>query len=393
MSAIIWWLELSWYLRALVFALSFFVCFVAPWLHGEGLLISSIPAQKPLAEKSETISAPKAERFVQQAEEQRTAPTPKVEALEEKALPEPAPKAAEEKAPAEEVHARAEVPVSPTVPAQVETAAAPAMQEHAAAEPHPTEAPAPVSHEEAVAPVEQAAAPAVHEQATAPAQVEPRPAVTHEAPASHEEAPVPAPVEIAEAPAVQEHAAAPVLAEPHPAETRAPASHEEAPAPVPAEVPLGEAAPAPQEPAAAPIQAEAKAPAHHEETPALAQHEAEKVPEQPADASVTPKAQPTGRFNIVQGASAIAVPASEAVEKQDFTASTENGGSADIEVYVVPNTAAPGEIALSIRQTASCQRSLTATTSRGRPRGMTPSLVSTLARATRRFQQRKSCAL
>ncbi len=65
MSAIIWWLESPWQLRAIVFILSFFACFVGPWLHSQSLLTSRLAARKSVAENAKSASAPKAEAPVQ----------------------------------------------------------------------------------------------------------------------------------------------------------------------------------------------------------------------------------------------------------------------------------------------------------------------------------------
>jgi hypothetical protein len=76
----------------------------------------------------------------------------------------------------------------------------------------------------------------------------------------------------------------------------------------------------------APVLSEPKAPARQEEA-AL----------QAPTSSAASKAQPAGGFKIVsQSASVISVPAASPFEKQQFTASTENGGSAEVEVYVLP---------------------------------------------------------
>lgn len=110
MNAIIWWLESPWQLRALVFTLSFFVCFVGSWLHNQSLVTSRIAARKPLEEKSETVSAPKAEVPNQDAEAQAKVPAPQDQAtVQEKA----APASAEEKGAAqhEQAPSKAEAPV------------------------------------------------------------------------------------------------------------------------------------------------------------------------------------------------------------------------------------------------------------------------------------------
>jgi len=224
MNAIIWWLESPWQLRALVFTLSFFVCFVAPWLHSQSLLTSRIAARKPLEEKSEMVSAPKAEVPHQDAEAQAEVPAPQEQVpVQEKA----APASVEEKGAAqhEQAPSKAEAPV------------------------HAMQVPAedPVREE-------QASVPAAITQASTPPQ-----AAAEEAPTGPEP----------KAPARQEQAAV------------------QAPAP-----------------------------------------------------SAASKAQPASGFKIIsQSASVISVPAAGPIEKQEFAASTENGGSADVEVYVLSNKA------------------------------------------------------
>ena len=291
MNAIIWWLESPWQLRALVFILSFFVCFVGPWLHSQSLLTSRLAARNPLEEKRETVSAPK-EGTVQQAEEQANVPAPQERVpVQEKAPLQPVPASAEEKGLTEQVHPQAGRPV------------------------HAAQLPAAVAVRE-----EQSSAPATHEQVPAPAQVAPLPVEAKTAD-HHEQVPAPAqvPVEIAPAPVMQE-AAAPALVAPLPAEAKAPALHEQMPAPVQAPA---EEAPAPSEPMARPAQEQA---AVHAPAPAA-----------------TSKAQLAGGFDIInQSASVNPVPAGSPVEKQELAASTEKGGSADVEVYVLSNKAGWG---------------------------------------------------
>ena len=294
MNAIIWWLESPWQLRALVFALSFFVCFVVPWMHSQSLLISRLAAKSPLEEKSEVVPAPKADAPAQHAMEQAKAPVSQDQApVQEKAPPQPAPASVEEKAPAaqEQGHPQAEGPVHATqVPVEV-----------------------PV-HEQAAAPVEATAAPA--KQGQAPASVQGAPA-SAEAPVQQEQVPPAAQalVEATPAPAVQEQAPAvapaPVL--PAPVEAKAPVHQEQVP--IPAQAPV-------------------------EKTPALSEQKAAAGQEQSAVHEPVPpataKAVLAGGFDIVnQSTSVIPVAAGSSVEKQELAAATEKGGSADVEIYVL----------------------------------------------------------
>ena len=275
MNAIIWWLESPWQLRALVFTLSFFVCFVAPWLHSQSLLTSRIAARKPLEEKSEMVSAPKAEVPHQDAEAQAQIPAPQEQApVQEKAAPAPV----EEKGEAqhEQAPSKAEAPVH-------------AMQVLA-------EGPVPEERASASAAIAQASIPAMQESEPASAQVEPHPVETG-ATAGHELA-----TAAAQAPAVT----VPVPAMEVRASTPPQAAAEEAP-----------------------TGPEPKAPARQEQAAVQA----------PAPSAAS-KAQPASGFKIIsQSASVISVPAAGPVEKQEFAASTENGGSADVEVYLLSNKA------------------------------------------------------
>ena len=107
-------------------------------------------------------------------------------------------------------------------------------------------------------------------------------------------------------------AQAPVVAVP------VPAMEERASAPTPATV------------EEAPVLSEPKAPARQEQAAVQA----------PAAPSAASKAQPAGGFKIIsQSASVISFPAASPVEKQEFAAFSENGGSAEVEVYVLSNKA------------------------------------------------------
>ena len=275
MNAIIWWLKSTWQLRALVFTLSFFVCFVGPWLHTQSLLTSRIATRNPLEEKSETVSAPKAEVLHQDAEAQAKVPAPQEQAtVQEKA----APASAEEKSAAhhEQAPSKAEAPVH----AMQVPAVAPVREE-------PASAPAPVA---------QAPASAMQVQVPARAQVAPSP-IEAKATAGHEQisAVTQAPVVTVPVPAMEERASAPP-----------PATVEEAP-----------------------VLSEPKAPARQEQAAVPA----------PAPSAAS-KAQPAGGFKIVsQSASVLSFPAASPVEKQEFAAFSENGGSAEVEVYVLSNKA------------------------------------------------------
>jgi hypothetical protein len=263
MNTIIWWLESPWQLRALVFALSFFACFVGPWLHSQSLLTNRLAARKPLEEKSETASALRAEAPVQQAEEKAKVPASQEQvSVQEKV---PAPASAEEKKAEEHAHPQAESPVH-AAPSPVREQAV------AKATPAPVEAKAEVQKE----------------QVPAPAQ---------------------ASVEAASAPVMQETAPTPAPVMPVPVEAKAPVQQEQAPAP-------------------------AKAPIEQVPVPA---NQDEATVHEPASLAIS-KAQPNGGFTIVsQSTSVIPVLAGSAVEKQDLAASTDKGGSADVEVYVLSN--------------------------------------------------------
>ena len=311
MNAIIWWLESPWQLRALVFALSFFVCFVAPWLHNQSVLTGRVAPRKPLEERSETVSAPKAEVPHQDAEAQAQVPAPQEQVtVQEKA----APASAEERDAAhhEQVPSRAEAPVhAMQVPAE-------ALREEQASTP---------------VPVAQAPTPAMQEQVPASAQGEPNPK-DEQVPATAQAA---APIAITPAPAMNEPASTPAQVAPLAVEARAPT--EPVQVPMPAQAPVAtvpvaameERASAPAQAVAeeAPVVSEPKAPARQEQA----------VVQAPAP-SMASMAQPASGFKIVsQSASVIPVPAGSAVEKQEFVASTENGGSAEVEVYVISNKA------------------------------------------------------
>ncbi len=111
---------------------------------------------------------------------------------------------------------------------------------------------------------------------------------------------------------------------------------------------MQEQAPAPNSVLLAPV--EEKAPVQQEQVP-LAQAPVDKspapsepeIPAKQEQAAVhepapvaTSKAQLNGGFNIVnQSTSVIPVPPGSPVEKQELAASTEQGGSADVEVYVL----------------------------------------------------------
>jgi len=272
MNAIIWWLESPWQLRALVFTLSFFVCFVGPWLHNQSLLTSRIASRKPLEEKSETVATPKAEVPHQETETQTKVPAPQEQATVQEKGP---PASAEEKGAAqhEQAPSKAETPVhAMQVPAE-------SLREEQAAAP---------------ASVAQAPTPAMQEQVPASAQVEPHPVVP-KAPAQDEQIPPPAQAPVATVPVPEEGASTPPQATVEESST----------------VP------------------EPKAPAWQEQAAVQA----------PAPSAAS-NAQPAGGFEIVsQSASVIPVPVASLVERQEFTASTENGGSAEVEVYVLLNKA------------------------------------------------------
>ncbi len=157
MNAIIWWLESPWQLRALVFILSFFVCFVGPWLHSQSVLTSRIAARKPLDEKSETVSAPKAEGALQQAEAQAKVPASQeqIPAQEKAPLQAATAAAAEQKSLAqhEPVHPQTEGPVHVAqlpeeVPVREEQASAPVDATPVPVATLPGEEKAPVQREE-----------------------------------------------------------------------------------------------------------------------------------------------------------------------------------------------------------------------------------------------------
>jgi hypothetical protein len=79
-------------------------------------------------------------------------------------------------------------------------------------------------------------------------------------------------------------------------------------------------------------------PAAPSETKAPARQEQAAV--QTSAPSAASEAQPAGGFKIVsQSASVIPVPAGSPAEKQEFAVSTENGGSAEVEVYVLSHKA------------------------------------------------------
>ena len=119
-------MKLPWQLRALVFILSFFVCFVGPWLHGQSLLTSKIAARKSLEETSEAVSAPKAESLFQEAETPAKAPAPEEHVpVLEKAPVEAPPTPVEATKTPEEQTSTPQAPVQ-AVPAPVEQEAAPA---------------------------------------------------------------------------------------------------------------------------------------------------------------------------------------------------------------------------------------------------------------------------
>ena len=297
MNAIIWWLESPWQLRALVFILSFFVCFVGPWLHSQSLLTSRIAARKSLEETSEAASAPKAESLLQQTDTQA-----KVHAPEEHVS----------------VHEKTSVQAAP---APAEVTKTPAQEKQASTPQGLVEAPAPV---EPKAPAEQAT--------------------------SQEKPPVqaaPAPAEVIKAPVREEQASAPqgLVEAPAPVEPKAPAEHATAQEKAPVqEVAISEAAtktggepdqvmPPTQEPhqaASAPAKEEPAAPGKQEQ------------------AAVQASAQPAlqqiaGGFSFVkESADVIPTPAGSVLEKQDFVVSTAKGGSAEVEVHALPIKAGLG---------------------------------------------------
>ncbi len=203
MNAIIWWLESPWQLRALVFILSFFVCFVGPWLHSQSLLTSRITARKSLEETSEAASAPKAESLLQQTDTQAKVPAPEEHvSVHEKTFVQAAPTPAEvTKTPIQEeqastpqalVQAAAPAPVEPEAPveqailqekAPVQGAVSSEAATKTGGEQYPVmpptqaplqAAPAPAKAELAPLPVEPAA-PGKQEQAAVPAPTQPAP--------------------------------------------------------------------------------------------------------------------------------------------------------------------------------------------------------------------------
>ena len=353
MNAIIWWLKSPWQLRALVFALSFFVCFVAPWLHNQSLLTSR--ARKPFEEKSETVSVPKAEVPHQDAEAQAKVPAPQKQMpVQERA----APASAVDKGAAqnEQASSKAEAPVQAmqapvreeqaSVPVPVAQAPTPAMQEQgpdsAQVEPRPVETMTIAGQEQvkapALAPVEIAPAPAMKELAPTPAQVAPL-EVEAKVPTEHQQVPTPAlaPVEMAPAPAMKELAPTPAQVAPLAVEAKVATEHQQVPTPALAPVATipvpsmeeGTSAPPPAAVEEAAALSEPKAPARQDQAAV-----------QESAPSAAPKAQPAGGFKIIsQSASVIPVSAASSVEKQEFAASTENGGSAEVEVYVLVNKA------------------------------------------------------
>ncbi len=272
MNAIIWWLELPWQIRALVFILSFFVCFVGPWLHGQSLLASRVAAKRSLEETSEAAFAPKAESLLQQNDSQARAPAP-----EERV-------SVDEKAPVQ------------APPAPVEVTKAPVQEEQAS-----VQAPAPV---EPKALAEEAIA-----QEKAPVQAPPAPAEVTKAPVQEEQASVQAPAPV-EPKAPTEEA------------TKTPVEQELAPSPT--EAPL-QAAPAMQEPVLSPV--DPASPSKQEQAAVQA-----------AGARAQPAPQQfAGGFNFIQeSANVIPTPVGSVLDKQDFVVSTERGGSAEVEVHILP---------------------------------------------------------
>ena len=330
MSAIIWWLESPWQLRALVFILSFFVCFVGPWLHSQSLLSSGLAARKPSEEKSEAVSASKPETPLAKAQAQREEQVPP------QALPHKEPVAAAEKARAPVALA----PVEAKVPAQQQSVAA---EQKAPAASAPLEEKVP-AQQQPVAAEEKAVAPATPTPAEekAPAQqqqvVAEEKAVTPatQAPADEKVVTQKEPV------AVEEKAPAPVTSAPveekAPAQQKPVAVEEKAPAPL-TSAPVEAKAPAQQQPVVA--EEKASAPA----TPAPA--EAKAPPKQEQAAAQAPAAAASaiipGAFDIIRkGENAIPAASSAAVEKQEFTVSSEKGGSADVEVHLLSTKAGPG---------------------------------------------------
>ncbi len=151
MSAIIWWLESPWQLRAIVFILSFFVCFVGPWLHSQTLLTSRLLARKPVSEKSQPVPSPKVETLVQHWEKlvQEKTPVqpsqapakPEAPVQEQRAAIKPEAPAVKEEVPAQPapVAGKAEAPAQPAEAADKEEAAA--QPETPGAQPAHSEAP------------------------------------------------------------------------------------------------------------------------------------------------------------------------------------------------------------------------------------------------------------
>lgn len=283
MSAIIWWLESPWHLRALVFLLSFFLCFVAPWLYSQGWLGErKLPDEKPVAVLAPKPPAVTSDRAQKSAAQQ-------AQALAQ--LPEagPAPVVAHEDAAQLRAPAQALVGSRPA-----ETVASPHEQSSA----HPTQsaAQAEVRHDQAPAQLESHAAKAVPDQG-------------QESPASPQNlaAPVPPPAAHAEADA-------------SPAQARPAVEVEAAAAPAkPEDKPLSPAEP--------------KAPAEEKQ--------AAVVPELPSTETVA------GSFIIDdRGSRTLAAASGRSVEVQRLAVSSESGGSADVAVYRLPSEAGPRRSAI-----------------------------------------------
>lgn len=283
MSAIIWWLESPWQLRAFVFIISFFVCFVGPYLHSQSLQNSSLPARKLSEEKSETALAPQDEGHLRQAAPSAEAARLAQDKVEIQPAPAPAPAldkdvTAHEGLPSTEGERHADQD-SKEVPAPQEPAA---LQEPASVPAQSAALPAGGATGDAESPSP--------ENVTA-GQTPPVPTATAQA---QDQAGFPAAPEIK----------TPVQPE------QTPFKPEQVPASTSGRIEEAKAPSAPQSPAS--------------EEPAATQA--------PASAA----AQAVHGFTIVsQGVQTVKALPGRSVERQDLAVSTENG-SAEVEVYVLP---------------------------------------------------------
>ena len=187
MNAIIWWLESPWQLRALVFILSFFVCFVGPWLHSQSVLTSRLLAKKLHDQYHGVVLAPKAEGLLQTGQEALPASEGHTQHQDAPGAVE-APHLADQgqlKAPAVQETVPAQSPVEAAVPAETASASAdhPAVPAQEATAPQQVPAPA-APAPAAAAPVPQDHAPAASTEHTEETQVPAEP----KAPAKQEQA-------------------------------------------------------------------------------------------------------------------------------------------------------------------------------------------------------------